>query len=273
MTVEHSLRCFICATCGTQYAESSKPPELCTICSDDRQYVGWHGQEWTTLEELRAKHSVRIDEDHGLTGIEVSDGFAISQRALLVPSAVGNVLWETISLVTNEAVSSVRDRGGVAVIVISHPHFYSSMVEWSEALGGVPILLHDADKRWVFRKSPLMEFWRGDTLRIAQDACLLRLGGHFPGSTALHWLGPNRHRGTLFPGDAMQVASDRRHVSFMYSYPNYLPMRREDVRWMRLLLRDLHYEDIYGFSWGRNIIGGAKAAVAASMERYLSRVA
>ncbi|MBV8769958.1 MAG: MBL fold metallo-hydrolase, partial [Hyphomicrobiales bacterium] len=41
---------FICVTCGTQFSPTEAPPSLCPICTDDRQFVGWEGQAWTTLE-------------------------------------------------------------------------------------------------------------------------------------------------------------------------------------------------------------------------------
>jgi hypothetical protein len=40
----------ICRTCGVQYGA---PRKDCPICEDERQYVGWDGQQWTTLAELR----------------------------------------------------------------------------------------------------------------------------------------------------------------------------------------------------------------------------
>ena len=46
---------YICVTCGTQFADSQTPPAHCPICEDERQYIGWNGQQWTTLEELRQK--------------------------------------------------------------------------------------------------------------------------------------------------------------------------------------------------------------------------
>ena len=42
---------------------------------------------------------------------------------------------------------------------------------------------------------------------------------------------------------------------------------------MRDRLAGLAFDDVYGYSWGRNILGGARAAVDASFERYLSAVA
>ena len=44
---------YICKTCGTQFAESEQPPANCPICEDPRQYIGWNGQQWTTLDELK----------------------------------------------------------------------------------------------------------------------------------------------------------------------------------------------------------------------------
>ncbi len=44
---------WICKTCGTQFPQSEKPPDACPICLDERQYVGYNGQEWTTLAKIQ----------------------------------------------------------------------------------------------------------------------------------------------------------------------------------------------------------------------------
>lgn len=264
---------WICATCGTQHAPSATPPAACRICEDERQYVGWNGQQWTTMAELASRYRLRLGDDDGVFGLAIDGGFAIPQRAVHLRTDAGNILWECLSLVTEEAVAALRARGGVDRIVISHPHFYSAMVEWSEALGGAEILLHEADRAWVLRGSGRVRFWSGTRLRLSDDVTLLNVGGHFPGSTALHWRAGPRPGGALFPGDAPQVAQDRRHVAFMYSYPNHIPMPPADVRRMRVLLEGLAFEDVYGYSWGRNILGGGRAAVDASFARYLRQVA
>ncbi|HEY0661433.1 MAG TPA: MBL fold metallo-hydrolase [Lysobacter sp.] len=259
----------ICETCGTQYAEAPHPPAHCPVCEDERQYVGWQGQTWTTHEALGAKYKLRMEDDDGVLGIGMTPDFAIPQRAIHLPTNAGNILWECVSLVTDAAVDAVKARGGVDRIIISHPHFYSSMVEWSEALGGVPILIHEADKEWVQRSSSRIQFWSGDELGLSDAVTLIRCGGHFPGSTALHWRDGPRRGGALFPGDALQVVMDRRHVTFMYSYPNYVPMKSSDVRSMRSRLDRFDFEDVFGYTWGRNIIGGARKAVDASFDRHL----
>lgn len=263
------MPCFICETCGTQFAERASPPPHCPICEDERQYVGWQGQRWTTHSELGQRHALHIADDAGLLGIDLP-GFGIPQRALLLPTDAGNLLWECVSLVTRQAVEAVQARGGVDRIVISHPHFYSAMVEWSDALGGVPILLHEADRQWVQRPSDRIEFWRGDALRLSDDVTLLRVGGHFDGSTALHWKDGPRDGGALFPGDALQVVLDRRHVTFMYSYPNYIPERPRTVRRALRLLEPYDFDRVYGAWWKKIVYTDGKDAVRRSADRYLS---
>ncbi len=262
----------LCETCGTQFAPSLAPPPNCPICMDERQYVGWDGQRWTTHAALGQRFGLRIGDDDGLLAMAIDGAFAIPQRVLHLRTDAGNLLWECLPLVTDVAVAALQAAGGVDRIVISHPHFYAAMVEWSEALGGAEILLHAADRDWVQRASPRIRYWRGDALQLSADVTLLNVGSHFAGSTALHWAGGPRDGGALFPGDALQVCMDRRFVSPMYSYPNHIPARPADVRRMRGLLARLDYCDVYGFSWGRNLIGGAHAAVEASFDRYFAQV-
>jgi glyoxylase-like metal-dependent hydrolase (beta-lactamase superfamily II) len=156
------MACFICVACGTQYAESAAPPSSCGICTDDRQYVPWSGPSWTTPGELTESHAVRFEPDGGLMGIGVTPSFAIPQRALLVPTRAGNVMWDCTSVVTDNAIDTLAALGGIVAIAISHPHFYSSMVEWSDALGGVPVFVHADDREWIVRPSPNITPWGGD---------------------------------------------------------------------------------------------------------------
>jgi len=262
----------ICKTCGTQHSESTETPDHCKICEDDRQYVGWEGQQWTTHEELEQHYAQRIDFEEDLLAIGMKPDFAINQRALLLPTDAGSILWESVSLVTQEAIDAINKRGGLDRIIISHPHFYSSMGEWSDAFGGVEIIIHEADRQWIQRPHPSINFWNGDELALSDSVTLIRAGGHFPGSTVLHWAqGPNPG-GALFSGDALQVAADRRHVSFMYSYPNMVPMRTSDVIEMRARLQKYKFEDVFGYTWDRNIIGDGRRAVDESYDRYLDAV-
>src|ERR1700731_4508279 len=143
---------FICTTCGTQYAESDQPPAVCAICQDERQYVKVTGQQWTTLERLRLtnRSSIKYDEP-GLIGIGIDPPFAIGQRALFLRTPRANILWDCLSLLDEAVVEAFQALGGVSAIATFNPHYYSSMVEWSNAFGGVPIYLHAADRQWVMR--------------------------------------------------------------------------------------------------------------------------
>ena len=178
---------FICVQCGTQFAETAEPPSRCPICEDERQFVRHTGQEWTTLKRLAANHHNRIeDEAPRLLGIGTEPEFAIGQRALLLQSPGGNLLWDCISLLDDETIAEVNARGGIRAIAISHPHFYSSMIEWAERFDA-QIFLHSADREWVMRKSPRIQFWEGSTLSLWDGLTLINCGGHFEGGTVLHW--------------------------------------------------------------------------------------
>jgi hypothetical protein len=262
---------FICKTCGTQFAASEKPPEHCPICEDERQYVGWDGQQWTTLEDLQKNnHNVIKTVEPNLTGIGTHPSFAIGQRALLIQSPEGNILWDCISLIDDPTIAIVDALGGISAIAISHPHYYSSMIEWSRAFD-VPIYLHEANRKWVMRpEEQAIHYWDGDVYSLGSGLTLLRLGGHFTGGTVLHWAAGANGKGAIFSGDILQVVSDRRFVSFMYSYPNLIPLSVNKVRHMVDRLEHYSYKRIYGAWWDRVVQSDAKAAVARSAERYIA---
>ncbi len=259
---------YICTTCGVEYAERERPPEVCRICEDERQYVNWSGQEWTTIGDLRHQHANTVRADGGLTGIGTDPGFAIGQRALLVETAAGNVLWDCISLIDSATVSAIQERGGLRAIAISHPHFYASMVEWSRVFGGAPIYLHAADREWVMHHDPAIVYWSGETHTIAPGLTLVRCGGHFPGATVLHLAAA----GAVLAGDTLQVCPDRRWLSFMHSYPNLIPLPAGAVRTIAASLEPFAFDRIYGGWWDLNVMHDAKDALRRSVERYLAAI-
>jgi len=263
---------FLCTTCGTQFPESDAAPEACPICQDERQYVPPEGQRWTTLEELRASHRVEIrEEEPGLNGIGAKPSFAIGQRALLVQATGGNVLWDCISLLDDEIAGRVEELGGIAAISISHPHYYSSMVEWAEAFDA-PIYLHAADREWVMRPSDRVVFWAEERRELGPGLTLVRCGGHYEGGTVLHWSAGAEGRGALLSGDIVQVIPDRRYVSFMYSYPNLIPLNEQAIRRIVAALEPFDFDRIHGAWWDRVVPTDAKAVVVRSAERYLKAI-
>jgi hypothetical protein len=264
---------FICVTCGVQYADSLLPPERCTICEDERQYVGAGGQKWITLKDLQTSHKNQLDvEAPELISIATEPKFAIGQRALHVRTSSGNVLWDCVSLIDDRSIGAVQALGGVSAIAVSHPHFYSSMVEWSRALGDVPVYLHAADGEWVMRPHPAIVFWQGETHELAPGLTLIRCGGHFPGGTVLHWAGGAQDKGALLSGDVIQVCPDRKSVSFMYSFPNYIPLNASTVRRVVAAVEPFEFEQIYGAWFGQNIVSNAKQVLHSSAERYIAAI-
>ncbi len=264
---------YLCVTCGVQYAATDAPPVHCLICEDERQYVNVQGQTWTTLEDLRADHhNVLREIEPGLTGISTEPKVAIGQRALLVQAPGGNVLWDCTPLVEPATVEAVQALGGIAAIAISHPHFYSTMVEWSQAFGGAPIYLHASNRAWVMRPDPAINFWEGEAVTLGQGLTLIRCGGHFEGSAVLHWAAGAGGRGALFTSDTLFVVSDRRYVSFMYSYPNLIPLSTPAIQSIRKAVEPFRYDRLYG-GWADSVIeSGAEAAVARSATRYLRAI-
>lgn len=261
------MTAFFCVTCGSQFSESDAPPALCPICTDPRQYVPETGQRWTTLDDLRSDHHCEIRADGDLTGVGSDPWFAIGQRALLVPHGDGLLMWDCISLIDDAAAEEIERRGGLTGIAISHPHYYSGMVEWARRFG-CPIHLHAADARWTMRPDPAIDQWEGDRLELGHGVTLIRCGGHFEGGTVLHQAEGAGGRGALLTGDIVQVIPDRGHVGFMYSYPNLIPLPADAVEAIAAALRSFDYEAIYGAWWGRLIPAEAKAVVERSAERY-----
>lgn len=264
---------WICVTCGTQFTESQEPPGECPICLDQRQYVGHAGQKWTTLTAMKRDglHNEIREHERNLIGIGTTPQFAIGQRALLVRSAQGNVLWDCISLLDDETVAAVQAMGGVQAIAISHPHYYSSIVEWARRFDA-RIYLHENDRKWVMRPDERITFWTGETYPLQERITLLRLGGHFPGGTVLHWADGAEGRGALLSGDIIQVVADRRYVSFMYSYPNLIPLPAAEVRRISDTVKQYRFERLYGAWFERVVQSDARNAVLRSADRYIKAI-
>jgi glyoxylase-like metal-dependent hydrolase (beta-lactamase superfamily II) len=267
------MKNYICKTCGTQYAAAITPLDSCTICEDERQYVGWNGQQWTTLAEMRGegfRNELRPLEPR-LFGIGIEPAFAIGQRSLLVVTPGGNVLWDPVSYMDDKAVAEIRGLGGIQAISVSHPHFYSSMVEWSHAFAGAPIYLPAADREWVMRSDPVIRFYEGG-LALFPGVTLIQCGGHFPGSAVLHWAAGANGRGVLVTGDTIMVVQDRRYVSFMHSFPNLIPLSAEAVVGIVEAVMPYHFDRIYGGWWERTVSAGAMDALVRSARRYIRAI-
>jgi len=213
------------------------------------------------------------EEESNLLGIGISPSFTIGQRALLVQTEHGNVMYDCVSLMDDTAVAAIEEVGGIDFICFSHPHFYDSNVEYSRAFGRAPIVIPEADREHVMRPDPAIEYWDGQPLELVPGVTLIQCGGHFDGSAVLHWADGVDGAGALFVGDSITVVPDRRFVSFMTSYPNLIPMSEAKVKAILDAVEPYEFDRIYGGWWGRNVMSGAKEAVRRSAERYIQHMA
>jgi hypothetical protein len=261
---------FICTACGTQFPESEKPPSVCRICEEERQYVPPRGQTWTTLEALGRSHMNAFYEyADGIIGLGA--GFAIGQRALLLRTAGGNILWDCVATLDAATVTLIKGLGGIKAIAISHPHFYTAMVAWAQAFS-CPVYLHAADKDWVSRPDGAIEHWDGETKKLWEGVTLVRCGGHFPGGTVLHWADGAGGKGVVCAGDILSVTTDRKWVSFMRSYPNFIPLSKREVEGIGKALAPFSFETIYGHYFDRVIEKNGKQVLEKSVVRYVEAI-
>ncbi|CAH0347248.1 MBL fold metallo-hydrolase [Bacillus sp. CECT 9360] len=261
---------FICTTCGVQYDVSAVVPAKCSICDEERQYIHPEGQSWITMEGLKEggtyKNMITCEET-GLYSIETAPNFAIGQTAYLIQNDGFNLLWDCLTYLDENTVNQLNELGGIQAIALSHPHYYSAQVEWADAFDA-PIYIHEDDKEWVMRPSDRIIFWSGNSLQLNEGLTLYRLGGHFKGGAVLHWRSGRNGKGVLMTGDIIQVVADRQWVSFMYSYPNLIPLPASQVEEMAHRVSDLQFDRLYN-GFHRVVKEKANLAVQNSAKRYI----
>ena len=248
---------------------SAKPPACCPICEDERQYIPAAGQAWLAREDLAPAHRNAWHlHEPGLYSLQTVPAFAINQRAFLLRTPQGNVLWDCIALLDEATKTLIRSLGGLAAIAISHPHYYTTMQDWAAAFDA-PIHLHAADQSWIMRPDPAIRLWDRDALELQPGVTLVRGGGHFPGGTVLHWAAGAEGRGALLAGDILQVTPGAHRVAFMWSYPNLMPLPASEVRGLAARVSARPFERIYGAFLGQDVPADGQGILARSAARYI----
>jgi glyoxylase-like metal-dependent hydrolase (beta-lactamase superfamily II) len=262
-----------CRACGVEYPETTEPPAACPICLDERQYIPRSGQAWNSLEQLSAEGcEIRVDRlEPSLVGITTHPRIGIGQRALLLQTSMGNLLWDPVGFVDATAAQRILDLGGAAVIAASHPHMFGAQVEWSRALGGPPVFVSDADKSWVQRPDPVIHYWSGSH-EVLPGVTLHTTGGHFPGSAVVHWAAGAEGRGVVLAGDSVFPGPDGMTVSFMRSFPNRIPLSAAVVDRVARTVTRLRFDRLYGNFDGDVVDADASGIVRRSADRYMSWV-
>ncbi|WP_327021575.1 MBL fold metallo-hydrolase [Agrococcus sp. Marseille-P2731] len=259
----------LCATCGV---ESQEPlPETCPICADERQWVPLHGQRWTSVD-VQQREGMRIDVvelEPRLWALTSEPAVGIGQRALLVQTAEGNLLWDPLGTITDAAVEQVRELGGLSAVVASHPHMFGVQCAWADALDA-RVLVNARDASWIQREHARIELW-DDEVDLLPGVRLIRFGGHFPGAAVVLWEQGSGGAGSLLAGDTIQPKPDRASVAFMRSYPNNIPLSAGVVRRLADHAATLRFRRLYGNIPGQLVEDGP-GAVARSADRHIAWV-
>ncbi|WP_121810108.1 MBL fold metallo-hydrolase [Mucilaginibacter kameinonensis] len=256
----------ICGTCGTQFLDEPTTPSICPICTDDRQYVPENGQQWTLSAELEHR-TIKITQlNEHLYALKIQPDFAIAQRALLLISPEGNILWDCIPYLDKATIDFIRAKGGLKAIAFSHPHYYSNMNDWAAEFE-CPIYIHQNDAKWVPFDSPYIYLWDGNTTQLWDGISIVHIGGHFAGSCVLHIKGLTP-QGMMFCGDTFNIARSKRHMAIMYSYPNIILLSKTEFAKAYQRASQLNFDTVYGAFENQDIEGNAMEIFEASMQRY-----
>jgi glyoxylase-like metal-dependent hydrolase (beta-lactamase superfamily II) len=152
-----------------------------------------------------------------------------------------NVLWDCITYIDDETVSEIKRLGGIDAIVISHPHYFTTHVDWADIFK-CPVYLSAEDEEWAVRRGEAQVLFGESSLSFSPqgvyggddgraDIVAIKTGGHFPGSTVLWW----RSLKTLLIADTIAIVPSARYwvdrppgtasFTFMWSYPNMVRLR------------------------------------------------
>ncbi|PWN39128.1 hypothetical protein IE81DRAFT_49071 [Ceraceosorus guamensis] len=299
----------LCATCSTQTSQVDKvdldsqdAPFKCPICLDPRQYIGIKGQKWTTLERLIERGELRNDFEQvmpdQLWTFKTRPSFGIGQRAFLMKDekSEGLIMWDCVAYIddaTLKEIDAISQGKGLAHMIISHPHYYSTTATWLAAFPKMKLWLAGVDFReWYQRQDTIKSVTAGKQPRVElvdeeqtyvapslSSAKILLLGGHFPGSLVLLW------KDCLFIADTIQVVpsglykSDQPQrpnvasVTFLWSYPNQIPLSATEIQRVCRPLEKVQFDKAFGAFEGFDIWGHARDKILQSRDIFCRRLA
>ncbi|MCJ1477584.1 hypothetical protein MMC13_006257 [Lambiella insularis] len=199
--------------------------------------------------------------DKRIWSIWTEPKFGIGQRAILLQTNHGNVLWDLITYFDDETIDKIKSFGGLQAIVISHPHYYTTYVAWAYAFD-CPIYTSSEDDEWLDRrdtKNVDRRLIKGATETIVEGVTAVKTGGHFDGSLVLHW------GSKLFIADTLlTVQSAYYHVNrppgttsyaFMWSIPNLIPLPPNKIMKIWEAVKPFEFTSTYGAFVGTDVRG------------------
>ncbi|KAK3673093.1 hypothetical protein LTR78_006933 [Recurvomyces mirabilis] len=290
----------LCNACGTQYPVNTQSnKDSCKICDDPRQFVPPEGQTFTTLATLRNQGHRNVwwqdKQNRKIWSVRTepqirSMKFAIGERAMLLQTEAGNILWDLIPFLDAETVDRINDFGGLKAIVISHPHYYSTWADWSRTFS-CPVYVGAHDKEWlgqIHREGTELRFLidiHTPLLHPESGVTAILAGGHFPGSLLLHW----KQAKSLFIADTIFTSPSATNpvpgkegvisFTFFWSIPNRIPLHPDDILMIWNKVKHLEFHSAYGAFKGMDVYtmsneagrgtGGVKGRLLQSCKIYV----
>ncbi|KAJ5626507.1 beta-lactamase-like protein [Penicillium herquei] len=257
-----TLDLLICSTCGVQYDVDAG------LNSSKEKY-----------------HNVftTYPENPNLIAIHTAPKLGIGQRAFLClgGATTGNILWDCITYLDEETIRHVNSLGGISAIVISHPHYFSTSIQWAETFD-CDLYISAEDEEWLGNRGDgtRMKLWNGQRLGFpcdksdgnpdGSDIIAIKTGGHFPGSSVLWWKSAKK----LFIADTIMLIPSGLYTvnrppgtasfSFMWSYPNFIPLTPDAIHDIWKAIKDIHFEDAHGAFLGQDTRGNSKERILES---------
>ncbi|KAK5112488.1 hypothetical protein LTR62_004245 [Meristemomyces frigidus] len=263
--MQTSENLLICVACGTQFDVPAKEPlKACRICDDPRQYIPPGGQTWTSLGAMRGKYQNKFrqlgDTDHEdhMWNIFTEPKMSIGQRCILVQTEHGNVLWDCITYLDEETVEFINGKGGLKAIVISHPHYYSTHLDWANTFD-CPVYVALNDEKWLSRKDGegRRRLLASRSEQILPGVTAIKTGGHFSGSLVLLWKKKLMIADTFVTTPSALYHVDRlpgtTSYAFMWAVPNMIPLPPDELHRMWRAIAPFEFESTHGAFVGQEV--------------------
>ena len=177
------------------------------------------------------------------------------------------MLWDCITLLDQSTKDFIREKGGLKAVVISHPHYYSTHLEWAREFD-CPVYLATEDVEWCQQPDThgVRKLITETTEEILPGITAIKTGGHFAGSLVLHVdagkTGDNISR--LFIADSfVTVPSALYHkdrpagttsYSFMWSIPNMIPLSPKVMLGMWKAIERFDWQATHGAFVGHEVV-------------------
>ena len=208
---------------------------------------------------------LQLEEDIWRICLEPTLG--IRHFAYFVERPDGNVLMDMQPLLTADLEDWIASKGGLRVIILSHPHYYGAMDEFS-ARFKAPIKIHGTDKEWSVGY-PNVEFFNFEVLKLGEDLEVHHIPAQFEGGLCLLY---KRFGGVIFTGDTIMVSPSTGELTAWKNTPRQVPYQINEFLVIRERLMALDFNQLYASVRGE-VRRNAKDLLSAFSRDYIETTA